>query len=388
MSDLHLQTIAIHNQMKASHNRENSSPLYLNSSFNFASAEDAEAVFANKKDAYLYSRFSNPNTDELANRIAELERAESAICVASGMSSVFNSLMAFLKSGDHIVSAVNIFGNSLNIICDFLPRWNIDYTLASADDLKNPENLFKPNTKILFLETPSNPGLRLFDIQFLADACKKHGIIFIVDNCFATPFGQRPMLHGADMVIHSATKFIDGQGRTLGGIIAGKKHLVDECYNFLRRTGPSLSPFNAYILSKSIETLGLRMTQHSANALHLAKKLEAHPKINSVTYPGLTSHPEYHIFKKQMDLGGALVAFEINGTKQDAMALINSLNLFRITANLGDSRSIITHPASTTHSKLNTEELQAAGISATMLRISVGLEHHDDLWNDLKAALG
>ncbi len=381
------ETRAIHHGVSATNKRENSSPIFLNSSFNFATAEDAEAVFLNQKEAYLYSRFSNPNTDELAHKIADLEGAESAICVASGMSSVFNSLMPFLSTGDHIVSSINIFGNSLNIINDFLPKWGIEFTLADFEELKNLESLIQTNTKLLFIETPSNPSLRLFDIEALARVCKQKNVLLIVDNCFATPFGQQPIKFGADLVIHSATKFIDGQGRVLGGIIAGKKKWVDECYNFLRRTGPSLSPFNAHLLSKSVETLGLRMEKHSSNALILAQKLENHKKIKQVYYPGLPSHPDHHVFKKQMDLGGALIAFEIHGSKKEAMLLINSLSLFRITANLGDSRSIITHPASTTHSKLTHDELAAAGISGGLMRISVGLEHADDLWDDLELAL-
>lgn len=384
---LRLQTQAIHSGVKPSDKRENSSAIYLNSSFNFACAEDAEAVFLNEKEAYLYSRFSNPNTDELASKMAQLEGAEHAICVASGMSSVFNSLMAFLSTGDHIVSAQNIFGNSLNIINEFLPKWGIEYTLASVEELLQPELLIKANTKVLFLETPSNPSLRLFDIEAIGKVCKQKGVIFIVDNCFATPFGQQPIKFGADLVIHSATKFIDGQGRVLGGIIAGKKELVDQCYNLLRRTGPSLSPFNAHLLSKSIETLGIRMQAHSSSAGVLAERIENHPTIKNVLYPGLPSHPDHYIFKKQMQSGGALVAFEIKGKKADAMKLINSLNLYRITANLGDSRSIITHPASTTHSKLNAEELAAAGIGEGLLRISVGLEHVEDLWDDIKQGL-
>lgn len=381
------ETRAIHGHVPASDKRENSSPIFLNSSFNFATAEDAEAVFLNQKEAYLYSRFSNPNTDELANKIADLEGAESAICVASGMSAVFNALLPFLSAGDHMVSSINIFGNSLNIINDFLPKWGIEYTLAEFEELKNIEELLQNNTKLVFVETPSNPSLRLFDIEALAKVCKQKNVLLIVDNCFATPFGQQPLQFGADLVIHSATKFIDGQGRVLGGIIAGKKQWVGQCFNFLRRTGPSLSPFNAHLLSKSVETLGLRMVKHSSNALLLAQNLEKHKNIKRVYYPGLPSHPDHHVFKKQMDLGGALIAFEIVGAKKEAMALINSLSLFRITANLGDSRSIITHPASTTHSKLTSQELDAAGISGGLMRVSVGLEHPDDLWNDLKQGL-
>lgn len=387
MKPYQLETLAIRNRMPSTTQKEHSSPLFLTSSFTFDSAEEAAAMFAGEQAGNIYSRFSNPNTDEFVEKLVLLEAAETGIATASGMAAIFTTLAALLESGDHILASKDMFGNSMYIITKILPKYGITHTLVDVDDNAAWKKAVQDNTKVLFLETPSNPTLKIADLTFLGQLAKENELVFCVDNCFATPFIQQPVKFGADLVIHSATKYIDGQGRVLGGAIVGKKEYVDECYAFLRRTGASLSPFNAWILAKSLETLSLRMERHASNALAVAQFLEAHPAIEKVYYPGLESHPQYDIAQQQMKSGGGLVGCVIKGGKPAGRRFLNALKLHSLTANLGDSKSIVTHPASTTHSSLSAEALSEAGISEGYIRFSVGLEHRDDLISDIDNAL-
>lgn len=382
----HFETIAIRSQTKASANKEHSSALYLTSSFTFDSAEEGAAMFSRANEGYLYSRFSNPNTKELADKLCLLEGTEAGIVTASGMAAVFTALAALLKAGDHVVASRAIFGNSLYVITDILPKYGIDYTLVDINNTSEWEAAIRPNTQLLFVETPSNPTLSIADLTFLGNLCAAHGIIYCVDNCFATPYLQQPAKFGADLVIHSATKYIDGQGRVLGGAILGKEKYINTCYDFLRRTGASLSPFNAWVLSKSLETLALRMERHSQNALAVASYLADHPQVEQVIYPHLESHPDYALAKEQMRLGGGLVGCELKGGKPAGAQFLNNLQLHSLTANLGDTRSIATHPASTTHAKLSPDQQLKAGINPGFIRFSVGLEHIDDIIMDIDFA--
>lgn len=380
-------TKAIRGQIDRTAYREHSVPMFLTSSFVFNSAEHAERMFNGEEKGDIYSRFTNPNTTELINKFCQLEEAEDGIVTASGMAAVFNTLAAHLKSGDHLVACSSLFGNTNYIIKNILPTWGIDYTLVDASDQKGWAEAFQPNTKMVLIETPTNPGLEILDLSFLSALCKKHDAIFCVDNCFATPILQKPLLFGADLSIHSATKWTDGQGRVLGGIVVGKKEYTQPIFDFLRRTGASLSPFNAWLLSKSIETLGLRMERHCSNALRLAEHLEAHGKIKRVRYPFLSSHPQHELAKKQMKYGGGIITVDLGNSKKEVFDFINRLTIPSITANLGDSRTIVTHPATTTHSKLSTEEQESSDIYISTLRLSVGLENVEDLIEDIDHAL-
>lgn len=383
----YFETQAIRTQMDATYAHEHSTPLYLTSSFTFETAEQGAALFAGEQAGNLYSRFSNPNTDEFAQKLAVLEGAESAVATATGMAAVFVCFAALLKAGDNIVASASIFGNTTHILTDILPKWGITCTFV---DIRNPQNFetaLAPNTKLVYIETPANPTLALVDIAGLAATCKAHGSLLVVDNCFATPYLQQPIKLGADIVLHSATKYIDGQGRVMGGAIVGSKEIVGQCYDFIRRTGPSLSPFNAWVLSKSLETLAVRMDRHCANALQIAQFLENHPAIERVIYPHLPSFEQIDLAKKQMRQGGGLVAAVLKGGKTQGAQFLNHLKMHSLTANLGDTRSIATHPASTTHSKLSAEQRQAVGIADGLIRLSVGLEHIDDLIEDIANAL-
>ena len=387
MEDKRFETIAIRSQSEQSHNREHSVPLYLTSSFSFESAEQGQAIFKNELEGNLYSRFSNPNTEEFIQKLCLLENYEKGVTTASGMAAIYTAFASLLQQGDHILASKNIFGNASYIITNLLPKMGIEYTLVEIDNKEAWEKGIQNNTKIAYLETPANPTLKIADLEFFSRLCKQNKVISIVDNCFASPYLQRPSDFGIDLSIHSATKYIDGQGRVLGGAILGGEDLINQCYEFLRRTGACLSPFNAWILSKSLETLAIRMDRHCQNALTIAKWLEDHPKIKKVIYPHLASHPQCELAKKQMKLGGGLVGLEINGSKADAMQFLNNLKLHSLTANLGDSRSIATHPASTTHSKLSDEQQLDAGINPNYLRLSVGLENVNDLITDLDQSL-
>jgi len=366
---------------------EHSTPVFLTSSFAFESAEAMRAAFADETDDNIYSRYSNPTVDEFAHKIALLEKCEAGFATASGMAAIFSSFMALLKTGDHLLCCRSMFGGTNTVVTKFLPRFGIEYTLVGAADIDNWEAHIKPNTKMLFLETPTNPQLEIIDLKKAGAIAQKHGLIFNVDNCFATPFLQTPADFGADLVIHSATKWIDGQGRVLGGAVAGRKELVHDIYLFCRNSGPALSPFNAWVLSKSLETLGVRIQRHSENALAVAKHFENHPRLEWLKYPFLPSHPQYDIAQKQMQAGGGIVCFEIKGGLESGRRFMDNLQILSLTPNLGDSRSIASHPASTTHSKLSEEERQKVGITPGLIRISVGLEHVDDIIYDIEQAL-
>jgi O-succinylhomoserine sulfhydrylase len=384
----HPQTKAIRNQTKRTEQKEHSTPLFLTSSFVYNSAEDMAAAFADDSlDVNIYSRFKNPSVDEFINKIVDLEGAEDGIATGTGMAAVFATFMTFLTKEDHIISASAVFGSTHTILTKYLPKWGFESSYFDMNEPESIEALIKPNTKLLYVETPSNPGLDIIDLEYVASVCKKHKILFVVDNCFATPAVQQPIKYGADLVLHSATKFIDGQGRVLGGVVVGKKELIYDLYLFVRNTGPSLSPFNAWVLSKSLETLFLRMDKHAESALKLAQHFQNHPKLNWVKYPFLESHPQYAIAKKQMSNGGGIVTFELKGGIDAGRTFLNSLQMLSMTNNLGDSRTIASHPASTTHSKLNADEKKAVGITDGLVRISVGLEHVDDIIEDIEQAL-
>ncbi len=387
MSSHKFETLAIRTQSEQSQNREHSTPLYLTSSFTFESAEQGANIFLGKEKGNLYSRFSNPNTTEFIDKLCLLENCAAGIATASGMAAVYTSFVALIEQGDHIVASKDIFGNASYILSQLLPKMGVHCTFVDVDDHTAWQEAIQENTKLIYLETPSNPTLKIADLDFINQLSKTNDLVFIVDNCFASPYLQQPANFGADLVIHSATKYIDGQGRVLGGAILGNETLIQKCYDFIRRTGASLSPFNAWVLSKSLETLGVRMDRHCANALALAQWLEADSRVNKVSYPFLESHTQFHLAKKQMKLGGGLVGFEIAGGVEAGKKFLNSLKIFSLTANLGDCRSIATHPASTTHSKLNPAEQLDIGITSGYLRLSVGLEHQDDLIEDLDHAL-
>ncbi|WP_160139457.1 O-succinylhomoserine sulfhydrylase [Chryseobacterium sp. c4a] len=381
------ETSAIRTQTERSQFDEHSTPLYLTSSFIFQDAEDMRASFAEEKPKNLYSRFSNPNVSEFTEKIAKMEGAEAGYAFATGMAAIYSTFAALLSAGDHIVSCQSVFGSTHTLFTKYFPKWNIETTYFKAEDAENVEQYIKPNTKILYLETPTNPAIEILDLEFFGQIAKKHNLIFIVDNCFATPYLQQPIKYGADVVVHSATKLIDGQGRVLGGIAVGREDLIREIYLFARNTGPALSPFNAWVLSKSLETLAIRVEKHCENALKVAEFLESHPNVELVKYPFLKSHPNYEVAKKQMKLGGNIVAFEIKGGIEGGRNFLDKIQMCSLSANLGDTRTIVTHPASTTHSKLSDEERNEVGITAGLVRCSVGLENVDDIIADLKQAL-
>ena len=381
------ETEAIRTQMERSSFAEHSTPLHLTSSFVFDDAEDMRASFAEEKERNIYSRFSNPNTSEFIQKVVQMEGAEDGVSFASGMGAVFATFATLLNAGDHILSSRAVFGSTHALFTKYFPKWDIATTYFAVDALEELETLLQPNTRCIYVESPTNPGVDILDLEVIGKFAKKHGLIFLVDNCFATPYLQQPIAFGADLVIHSATKLMDGQGRVLGGITVGKKELIREVYLFARNTGGSLSPFNAWVLSKSLETLAVRVDRHCENALQLAQKLEEHPKVNWVKYPFLKSHPQHQLALKQMKLGGNIISFELTGGLDAGRKFINAIQMCSRSANLGDSRSIITHPASTTHSKLTEEERNEVGISLGMIRLSVGLEHPQDIWNDIMTAL-
>ena len=382
-----LQTKAIRTQMERSQYSEHSTPLHLTSSFVFEDAEEMRAAFAEEKERNIYSRFTNPNTTELVQKIAEMEGAEQGVSFSTGMGAIFGTFAALLNSGDHVISARSVFGSTHSLFTKFLPKWNISTSYFNVTELEKIESLILPNTKILYAETPTNPGVDILDLNRLSYFAKKHQLILIIDNCFATPYLQQPIQYGADLVIHSATKLIDGQGRVLGGITVGREELVREIYLFARNTGSTLSPFNAWVLSKSIETLPVRVDRHCDSALKLATFLENHPKISWVKYPFLKSHPQYELAQKQMSQGGSIVAFEVIGGLAAGKQFFDGIKFLSLTSNLGDSRTIITHPASTTHSKLTEKDRREVGITDGMVRLSVGLEHPEDIKEDLTQAL-
>jgi O-succinylhomoserine sulfhydrylase len=381
------QTKAIRIQADRSHNREHSVPLYLTSSFTFEDAEEGRAIFAEEKAGNIYSRYMNPNVDEFVEKMVMLENAEAGLAFSTGMAAIFASMAGLLKAGDHIVASNALFGSCIQILTKITSKWGIECTFVPGADISAWEKAIQPNTKFFFCESPSNPGLELIDLQALAELKKGRDIVLAVDNCFATPILQTPLDLGADLVIHSATKYIDGQGRVLGGVICGKKIYMDEIRFFARHTGPSLSPFNAWILSKSLELLDLRMQKHSENAQALAEALEGHAALNVVKYPFLKTHPQYDLAKRQMKYGGGILTIDIKGGFEKVVAFSKHLKIASISPNLGDSRTIMTHPASTTHAKIAPEEKISLGITEGLVRIAVGLESIEDLKADFLQAL-
>jgi len=386
-SNLNPVTEAVRIQIPRTGEREHSAPMYLTSSFCFDEAEEMRAAFADEHDNNIYSRFSNPNVDEFIKKMCALEGAEAGFATASGMAAVFASMFALLKQGDHLICCSSVFGSTHTMVTKFLPRYGIEATLVPANDDEAWEKAVKPNSKMVFIETPTNPQLEIIDLEWAGKFSKKHNLILNVDNCFATPLLQKPADYGADLIVHSATKWIDGQGRVLGGVIVGRKDLIHDIYLFSRNTGPSLSAFNAWLLSKSLETLDVRLQRHCENAMKVAEALKQHKNVESVKYPFLENHPQYEIAKKQMKAGGGIVCFEIKGGIEAGRNFLNKLKLLSMTANLGDTRSIASHPASTTHSKLTEQERLNVGITPGLIRVSVGLEYADDIINDLNQAL-
>lgn len=385
--DEHFETNAIRTQIERTQYLEHSVPLYLTSSFIFEDAEDMRASFAEEKDRNIYSRFSNPNTSEFVEKICVMEGAEDGFAFATGMAAVYNTFATLLNANDHILSASSVFGSTHTLFTKYFPKW---YITTSYFDINKPETIesyIQPNTKIIYAESPTNPAVDIIDLEVLSAIAKKHKLILIIDNCFATPYLQNPIQFGADLVIHSATKLIDGQGRVMGGVVVGKQELIREIYLFSRNTGPALSPFNAWVLSKSLETLAVRLDKHCENALKVAEFLESNDNVQLVKYPFLKSHPQYQIAKKQMRLGGNIVAFEVKGGIEAGRSFLNKIKLCSLSANLGDTRTIVTHPASTTHSKLTAEERLAVSITDGLVRVSVGLETVSDIISDLGQAL-
>lgn len=387
MKNKHFETQAIRAQMERSENNEHSAPLYLTSSFIFDTAEEMRAAFNDESDDFIYSRYVNPNTNEFIEKVCLLEGAESGFATASGMAAIFTTFMAILKSGDHVVSCSSVFGATHAVFTKYFPKWNISYSYFNTNKVNEIEKLIKPETKFIYLETPTNPAIELIDLELVGALAKKHNLLLIVDNCFATPYLQQPIKYGADLVIHSATKYMDGQGRVLGGIVVGKKELVNDIYLFGRLTGPSLSPFNAWVLSKSLETLALRMDRHCENALYIAQALEGNSELENVSYPFLPSHPHYTIAKRQMKQGGGIITITLKGGYEAAKQFLDKLQMIEISPNLGDARTIATHPASSTHCKLSEAERSAVGITPGLIRVSIGLENKEDILNDLLQAL-
>jgi O-succinylhomoserine sulfhydrylase len=381
------ETDAIRAQHSRTPFREHSVPLYLTSSFVFDDAEQARAMFADEIPGNIYSRYSNPNTNEFIDKLCRMEGTEDGIGTASGMAAMYSSMAALLKSGDHVLACRSVFGSTHQILNTIFPKFGISHSYADVNEPETWEKKIQPNTRMIFVETPSNPALDLIDLEWLGKLAAKHNLILNVDNCFATPYLQQPAKWGAHIITHSATKFMDGQGRVIGGAILGKKELIKEIRFFTRHTGPSMSPFNAWILSKSLETLAVRMERHCLNALTLAQHLEKHPDVVKVKYPFLPSHPQHELAKKQMKMGGGIVTFEIKGGLDQGRRFLNSLQMISHTPNLGDTRTIAIHPASTTHSKLSEDERAAVGITSGLIRIAVGLEDVNDIIGDINQAI-
>lgn len=381
------QTQAIRIQAERSQNREHAVPLYLTSSFTFEDAEQGRAIFAEEQSGNIYSRYMNPNVDEFVEKMCMFENAEDGLAFSTGMAAIFGAMAGVLKSGDHVVASSALFGSAIQILTKITSKWGITCTFVDGKDIQAWSNAIQENTRFFFCESPSNPGLELIDLEALAKVKEGKNIILAVDNCFATPILQNPIDLGADLVIHSATKYIDGQGRVLGGVVCGKKEYIQEIRFFARHTGPSLSPFNAWVMSKSLELLELRMEKHSANAMALAEALENHPKLNAVKYPFLKSHPQYELAKKQMKFGGGILTLDLKGGYEKVVAFSKALNIVSVSPNLGDTRTILTHPASTTHSKISAEDKAAVGITEGLVRIAVGLEDIEDLKADFLNAL-
>lgn len=383
----HFETNSIRISSSKSNQKEHSAPIYLSSSFTFDSAEEARATFADELPGYIYSRYSNPNSSDLIQKVCAAEGTEDGIATASGMAAMFGSIAALLQQGDHILASRSLFGSTHQLLTRVFPKWGITSTYGDISDYQNWDKLVQPNTKMLFIETPSNPGLEIIDLEWAGKFAAAHNLVLVVDNCFATPYLQQPAKWGAHIVTHSATKYIDGQGRVIGGLILGSNELIKEVQFFTRHTGPAISPFNAWILSKSMETLAVRMDRHCDNAEKVANYFEGNSELEAVKYPFLKSHPQHHLAIKQMKRGGGIITLTLKGGLARAQRFIDQLDMISLTPNLGDSRSIVTHPASTTHSKLSVEERAKVGISDGLVRLSVGLEHYEDIILDVERAI-
>ncbi len=381
------ETQSVRIQLERSQHREHSAPLHLTSSFVFDDAEQMRAMFADELEGNIYSRFTNPNVDEFVQKMCVLEGGEAGYATATGMAAMYAGFAALLSQGDHILACRSIFGSTHTVLTKILPRFGITHTYVDANAPETWEAAITPQTRMIFIETPSNPGLDIIDLEWVGKLAAAHDLLLHVDNCFATPYLQRPIDFGAHLVSHSGTKWIDGQGRVMGGVLVGQKHLIDQIYTFCRSTGPALSPFNAWILSKSLETLAVRMDRHCENALKLANCLEHHPQVQGIRYPGLISHPQYDIARKQMRKGGGLITFELKGGREQGSRFLDAVRMCSLTANLGDTRTIVTHPASTTHAKLTEGERLAVGITPGLVRVSVGLENIADIIADIEQAL-
>ena len=383
----HFRTKAIRTQIPRTEFLEHSNPMYLTSSYVFEDAEDMRASFAEEKDRNIYSRYSNPNTTEFIDKVCEMEGAEAGYAFASGMAAVFSTFAALLESGDHVVSCRSVFGSTHSLFTNIFPKWGISHSYFKVDEIEKVPELIQPNTRIIYAESPTNPAVDILDLKRLGELAKAHNCLLLIDNCFATPYLQQPIQFGADLVIHSGTKLMDGQGRVLAGITVGKADLIDRIYRFARITGPALSPFNAWVLSKSLETLPVRVDKHCEQALGLARFLDSHEKVNWVKYPFLSSHPDHDLAKRQMKAGGCVVAFDVKGGLKAGRKFFDSIQWLSLSANLGDTRTIVTHPASTTHSKLSPEERAESGITDGLVRVSVGLEFLEDIISDIDQAL-
>lgn len=385
---LHVESAVVRAQTAVSPHREHASAIYMTSSFTFEDAEHARALFANEVEGKIYTRYGNPNVDEFVEKVCLLEGAEAGLALASGMSAVFTALAGSLNSGDHVLACRSVFGSTHQILTRILPRWGIHHTYV---DIAAPPETWaaavRPETRMCLVETPSNPALDLIDLAWMGQFCRERDIRLLVDNVFATPLLQQPIAYGADLVMHSATKYIDGHGRGIGGILVGDRFVIAELATFARHSGPSLSPFNAWMFARSLESLAVRVERHCDNAAALAAALESHAEVAWVKYPHLPSHPQYELAKRQMTRGGGIVTFEVQGGLERGRRFLDALALCSLTANLGDARTIATHPASTTHSSLTEAERLAVGITPGLVRISAGLEHISDILADVTQAL-
>ncbi|WP_366520687.1 O-succinylhomoserine sulfhydrylase [Zoogloea sp.] len=387
MDDLSLETLAVRAGIERSQFNEHAEALYLTSSFVFESAAQAAARFSGEEDGNVYARFTNPTVTVMQQRLAALEGAEACVATASGMAAILSTVMALMNTGDHIVASRGLFGATQQLFGNILSRFGIETTFVPATDLAAYGAAITPRTKLIFVESPSNPLTELVDIPAVAAIAHEAGVLLVVDNCFCSPALQQPIKLGADLVIHSATKYLDGQGRVLGGAVCGRKALVDEVFKFLRTAGPCISPFNAWVILKGLETLRIRMAAQSAAALALATWLEAQPQVARVYYPGLPSHPQHELALRQQSSGGAIVSFEVKGGREEAWRVVDATRIVSITANLGDTKTTLTHPASTTHGRISPEAREAAGIHESLLRLAVGLESVEDLKTDLGRGL-
>lgn len=384
---LQLETLAVRAGQERSQFGEHAEALYLTSSFVFDNAAQAAARFSGAEAGNVYSRFTNPTVTMFQERLAALEGAEDCIATASGMAAILSTVMALLQVGDHVVVSRGTFGSTQQLFSNIMPRFGVEASFVAGTDPAAFRSACKPNTKLVFIETPSNPLTEIYDIAALADVAHAANALLIVDNCFCSPALQRPIEFGADLVVHSATKYLDGQGRVLGGAVCGKRTHTEEVFKFLRTAGPTLSAFNAWVILKGLETLKIRMLAQSANALELARRLEANPAVARVFYPGLTSHPQHELAMRQQVTGGGIVAFEVKGGREEAWRVVDNCKWLSITANLGDTKTTITHPSSTTHGRISAEAREEAGIQESLLRIAVGLEAVDDIEADLSRGL-